>query len=307
MNNPMTLRVPQFLKRRFSRRHLPLLLVAPCVAWLLIFFILPILQLLRQSWSRPLTRFGLETSLIASPENYSDAISLAAPLFLRSVSIAGLATAIGLLIGFPLAWWIVRRGGRWKPLLTGLVVTPFFFSYLVRTIAWTTLLADSGPLMQIIRFLSLGHFLSSMGFLQDGRLLNTTTALIAGLTYNYLPFLVLPIIASLGTIDPTLLEAAADLGAKTPRIFIKVVFPLALPGLISGSLLTFIPAMGDVVNSQYLGGVNDRMIGNLIADLVLIQQRFSTAAAISMLLLLMIGLSLLIYSRKYGKTGLGGA
>jgi spermidine/putrescine transport system permease protein len=276
------------------------------VAWLLIFFILPILQLLRQSWSRPLTRFGLETSLTASPENYSDAISLAAPLFLRSISIAGLATAIGLLIGFPMAWWIVRRGGRWKPLLTGLVVTPFFFSYLVRTIAWTTLLADSGPLMQVIKFLSLGHFLSSLGLLQESRLLNTTTALIAGITYNYLPFLVLPIIASLGTIDQTLLEAAADLGAKTPRIFIKVVFPLALPGLISGSLLTFIPAMGDVVNSQYLGGVNDRMIGNLIADLVLIQQRFSTAAAISMLLLIMIGLSLLIYSRKYGKTGLGG-
>ena len=302
----MTLRIPLLLKRRFSRRHLPLLLVAPCVAWLLIFFILPILQLLRQSWSRPLTRFGLETSLTASPENYSDAISLAAPLFLRSISIAGLATAIGLLIGFPMAWWIVRRGGRWKPLLTGLVVTPFFFSYLVRTIAWTTLLADSGPLMQVIKFLSLGHFLSSLGLLQESRLLNTTTALIAGITYNYLPFLVLPIIASLGTIDQTLLEAAADLGAKTPRIFIKVVFPLALPGLVSGSLLTFIPAMGDVVNSQYLGGVNDRMIGNLIADLVLIQQRFSTAAAISMLLLMMIGLSLLIYSRKYGKTGLGG-
>lgn len=307
MNNPMTLRITQLLKRRFSRRHLPLLLVAPCLAWLLIFFVLPILQLLRQSWSRPITRFGLETSLTASPENYTDAISLAAPLLLRSLSIAGLATAIGLLIGFPMAWWIVRRGGRWKPLLTGLVVTPFFFSYLVRTIAWTTLLADSGPLMQVIKFLSLGHFLNALGLLQDGRLLNTTTALIAGLAYNYLPFLVLPLIASLGTIDPTLLEAAADLGARTPRIFIKVVFPLALPGLISGSLLTFIPAMGDVVNSQYLGGVNDRMIGNLIADLVLIQQRFSTAAAISMLLLLMIGLSLLIYSRKFGKTGLGGA
>jgi spermidine/putrescine transport system permease protein len=306
MNSPMTLRITQLLKRRFSRRHLPLLLVAPCLAWLLIFFVLPILQLLRQSWSRPITRFGLETSLTASPENYTDAISLAAPLLLRSLSIAGLATAIGLLIGFPMAWWIVRRGGRWKPLLTGLVVTPFFFSYLVRTIAWTTLLADSGPLMQVIKFLSLGHFFNALGLLQDGRLLNTTTALIAGLTYNYLPFLVLPLIASLGTIDPTLLEAAADLGARTPRIFIKVVFPLALPGLISGSLLTFIPAMGDVVNSQYLGGVNDRMIGNLIADLVLIQQRFSTAAAISMLLLLMIGLSLLIYSRKFGKTGLGG-
>lgn len=301
-----TMRVQQLLKRGISRRNRPMLLVIPGVAWLLFFFVLPILQLLKESFSRPTSRFGLETTLTTSPENYTEAISMAAPLFLRSISIAGLATAIGLVVGFPMAWWIVRRGGRWKPLLTGLVVTPFFFSYLVRTIAWTTLLADSGPLMQMIKLLSLGHFLNSLGMLQEERLLNTTTALIAGITYNYLPFLVLPIIASLGTLDPTLLEAAADLGARTPRIFARVVFPLALPGLISGGLLTFIPAMGDVVNSQYLGGVNDRMIGNLIADLVLIQQRFTTAAAISILLLGLIGFSLLIYSRKYGQTGLGG-
>ena len=291
---------------RLSRRAIPLLLVAPGVAWLMFFFVLPILQLLLESWSQPTTRFGLESTLSANPQNYNDAISLASPLLLRSIGVAGLATAIGLVIGFPMAWWVVCRGGRWKPLLTGLVVTPFFFSYLVRTIAWTTLLADSGPLMQAIKFLSLGHLLNTIGLLQDGRLLNTTTALVAGLTYNYLPFLVLPIIASLGTIDPILLEAAADLGARTPRIFIKIVLPLALPGIISGGLLTFIPAMGDVVNSQYLGGVNDRMIGNLIADLVLIQQRFSTAAAISMLLLTMIGISLLIYTRKLGPTSLGG-
>jgi len=284
-----------------SRRQLPFLLVAPGLIWLIFFFVFPILELLRQSWSRPATRFGLETTLSANPDNYYDALSLATPLFLRSMAVAGLATVVGLLVGFPLAWWIVRRGGRWKPLLTGLIVVPFFFSYLVRTIAWTTLLADSGPLMQLVRYLSLGHLLNGLGVLQDGRLLNTTAALVAGITYNYLPFLVLPIVASLGTIDPVLLEAAADLGAKTPRIFMNVVFPLAIPGLISGSLLTFIPAMGDVVNSQYLGGVNDRMIGSLIADLVLIQQRFATAAAISVLLLAMIGVSLIIYTRKYGK------
>jgi spermidine/putrescine transport system permease protein len=275
--------------------------VAPGLIWLIFFFVFPILELLRQSWSRPTTRFGLETTLSANPDNYYDALSLATPLFLRSMAIAGLATVVGLIVGFPLAWWIVRRGGRWKPLLTGLIVVPFFFSYLVRTIAWTTLLADSGPLMQLVRYLSLGHLLNGLGVLQDGRLLNTTAALVAGITYNYLPFLVLPIVASLGTIDPVLLEAAADLGAKRPKIFMNVVFPLAIPGLISGSLLTFIPAMGDVVNSQYLGGVNDRMIGSLIADLVLIQQRFATAAAISVLLLSMIGISLIIYTRKYGK------
>ena len=289
------------MKLHLSRRHWPFLLVAPGLIWLVCFFVLPILELLRQSWSRPTTRFGLETTLSASPANYSDALSIATPLFLRSMAIAGLATVVGLVIGFPLAWWIVRRGGRWKPLLTGLIVVTFFFSSLVRTIAWTTLLADSGPLMQLVRYLSLGHLLNGLGLLQDGRILNTTAALVAGITYNYLPFLVLPIVASLGTIDPILLEAASDLGARTPRIFIKIVFPLAMPGLISGSLLTFIPAMGDVVNSQYLGGVNDRMIGGLIADLVLVQQKFATASAISVMLLAMIGASLLLYSRKYGK------
>jgi spermidine/putrescine transport system permease protein len=295
------------MKALLSRRQLPVLLVIPGLAWLICFFVLPLVELLRQSWSQPTSRFGLDTSLSANPSNYADALVLAGPLFTRSVGIAALATLVGLVVGFPLAWWIVRRGGRWKPLLTGLVVVPFFFSYLVRTIAWTTLLADSGPLMQVVRFLSLGHLLNDIGLLQDGRLLNTTTALIAGLTYNYLPFLILPIIASLGTIDPTLLEAAADLGANSPRVFLKVVFPLAMPGLISGGLLTFIPAMGDVVNSQYLGGVNDRMIGNIIADLVLIQQRFTTAAAISMLLLLLIGICLLTYMRRYGKASLGGS
>ena len=295
------------MKGILSRRQLPLLLVLPGLAWLVCFFVLPLVELLRQSWSQPTSRFGLDTTLSANPSNYVDALVLAGPLLSRSVGIAALATLVGLVVGFPLAWWIVRRGGRWKPLLTGLVVVPFFFSYLVRTIAWTTLLADSGPLMQVVQFLSLGHLFSSIGLLQDGRLLNTTTALIAGLTYNYLPFLILPIIASLGTIDPTLVEAAADLGANSPRVFLKVVFPLAMPGLISGGLLTFIPAMGDVVNSQYLGGVNDRMIGNIIADLVLIQQRFTTAAAISMVLLLLIGICLLTYMRRYGKASLGGS
>lgn len=281
--------------RPWSRRQA--LAIAPALLTLLVLFVLPLLELLRQSWSQPLSRFGLETSLRADPLNYLEALRLAAPLLQRSLLLAGLATLLCLLIGFPLAWWIVRRGGPWRPLLTGLVITPLFLNYLVRTIAWTSLLADRGPLLQLIDGLGLKAPLEALGLLQDGRLLNTATALVAGLTYNGLPFLVLPLVASLSTIPPELLEAAADLHASGLRSLRTVVLPLALPGVLSGCLLTLIPALGDVVNAQYLGGTGDRMVGNLLQNLVLVQQRFQTGSALAMVLLLVALLALLLDSR----------
>ena len=281
--------------QRWSSRQV--LAVAPALLTLVVLFVLPALELLRQSWSQPLTRFGLETTLRADPIHYREALSLAGPLLQRSLLLAGLATALCLLIGFPLAWWIVRQGGVWRPFLTGLVITPLFLNYLVRTIAWTSLLADQGPLLQLIQSLGLVEPLNSLGLLQDGRLLNTATALVAGLTYNGLPFLVLPLVASLSTIPGELLEAAADLHAGGLRTLRLVILPLALPGLLSGCLLTFIPALGDVVNAQYLGGTGDRMVGNLLQNLVLVQQRFNTGSALAMVLLLIALLALLLDSR----------
>lgn len=274
-----------------------ILAVAPGLTALLLLFVLPLLELLRQSWSRPLNRFGLETALQADPLNYREALAEGLPLLVRSLGLAALATLFCILIGFPLAWWIVRRGGIWRPLLTGLVVTPLFLNSMVRTIAWTSLLADRGPVLGLIRTLSLQQPLDALGLLHDGRLLNTSTALVAGLTYSGLPFLVLPLVACLATIPTDLLEAAADLQAGRLGTFRRVILPLALPGLISGSLLTFIPALGDVVNAQYLGGASDRMVGNLLQNLVLVQQRFPTAAALGILLLLMALLALLLETR----------
>lgn len=276
----------------WSRRRA--LAVAPGLTALLVLFVLPLLELLRQSWSRPLNRFGLETVLVADPLNYREALTLAGPLLGRSLVMAGLATGLCIVIGFPLAWWIVRRGGAWRPLLTGLVVTPLFLSPMVRTIAWSSLLADRGPLLQLINGLALQGPLERLGLLHDGRLLNTGTALVAGLTYSGLPFLVLPLVAALAAIPADLLEAAADLRAGRLRTFRRVVLPLAMPGLVAGGLLTFIPAVGDVVNAQYLGGASDRMVGNLLQNLVLVQQRFPTAAALGVLLLLVALLALLL-------------
>ena len=273
------------------------LAVSPGLLTLLVLFVLPLLELLRQSWSQPVSRFGLETTLQADPIHYREALLLAGPLLGRSLLLAALSTGLCVLIGFPLAWWIVRYGGVWRPLLTGLVVTPLFLNALVRAIAWSSLLADRGPLVQLLRAIGLLPLLEAIGLLQDGRLLNTATALVAGLTYSGLPFLVLPLVASLSTIPAELLEAAADLQAGPWRCFRRVVLPLALPGLVSGCLLTFIPALGDVVNAQVLGGASDRMVGNLLQNLVLVQQRFNTGAALAIVLLLIALAALLLEGR----------
>lgn len=271
--------------------------VTPGLLTLLVLFVLPLLELLRQSWSQPISRFGLETTLHADAIHYREALALAGPVLGRSMVMAALATGLCLLIGFPLAWWIVRYGGMWRPLLTGLVVTPLFLNALVRAIAWSSLLADRGPLLQLLQRSGLVPMLEVIGLLQDGRLLNTSAALLAGLTYSGLPFLVLPLVASLSTIPLELLEAAADLQAGPMRSFRLVILPLALPGLISGCLLTFIPALGDVVNAQVLGGPSDRMVGNLLQNLVLVQQRFNTGAALAMVLLLIALAALLLEGR----------
>ncbi|MFM7651802.1 MAG: ABC transporter permease [Vulcanococcus sp.] len=271
--------------------------VSPGLLTLLVLFMLPLLELLRQSWSQPVSRFGLDTTLQADPVHYREALRLAGPLLGRSLLLAGLATALCVLIGYPLAWWIVRYGGVWRPLLTGLVVTPLFLNAMVRAIAWSSLLADRGPLLQLLQTSGVLPLLEAIGLLQDGRLLNTATALVAGLTYSGLPFLVLPLVASLSTIPPELLEAAADLQAGPWRCFQRVVLPLSLPGLVSGCLLTFIPAMGDVVNATVLGGASDRMVGNLLQNLVLVQQRFNTGAALAMVLLLIAVAALLLEGR----------
>lgn len=218
--------------------------------------------------------------------------------FQRSFLYAGIATLLTIAIGYPLAYVIAFRGGPYKNLLLGLVVVPFFTTYLIRTIAWGTILSDDSIVVDVLQ--SLGIFGDS------DRLLATPSAVIGGLTYNFLPFMVLPIYVSLEKIDRSLVDAARDLYSSPGRAFRKVVLPLSLPGVFAGSLLTFIPASGDFINAQILGSPNTTMIGNVVQNQFLVQLDYPTAAALSFVLMVIITVAVLIYAKVLGTEDLTG-
>jgi spermidine/putrescine transport system permease protein len=257
-------------------------MLAPGLLWLIGLYLLPLLALVPLSLSEPVSRFGLETVFPGRLATYLEMLQAYGPILLRSFTFALVATGLGLLLAYPLAWGIRFRGGRWQPLLIGLVVLPSLTSYLVRAIGWSSLLGDEGPLLALISGLRLAPELNGLGLLRDGRLLHTPTAVVLGLTSNLLPFLVLPLVVALQRIDRRLLEAAADLHAPPLRSFRLVVWPLSRPGLASGLLLSLIPAAGDVVNPLFLGGPNERMIANTIENLLLVQLQAPRAAALAL-------------------------
>jgi spermidine/putrescine transport system permease protein len=239
----------------------PALLVLPGVLWLAAFFVLPLLTLARTS--------------VAAPwwDGYARAFTGYGAIFARSFGFAALATVAALLLAYPLAYVLAFRAGPKRSVLLGLVILPFFTTFLVRTFAWKTILNDGGL---IVRVLQAVHLLPP-----NGRLLDTAWAVIGGLTYNFLPFMILPIYASLEKIDRRLVEAAQDLFSSPFRAFRLVVLPLSLPGVLAGSLLTFIPAAGDFVNAELLGGPNQRMIGSVIQAQFLQARDYPLAAALS--------------------------
>ena len=274
-------------------RFAPYGLLSPGVIWLLLFFLVPVTLLLRASLSSKPSRF-------ASPQfdwawdNYSSAFSRYGSVFVRSFVYAGTATVLAILIGYPLAYWIATRGGRWKNLLIGLVVVPFFTSYLIRTIAWSSILADQNPVVTTLQGV----------FGDDFRILATPWAVIGGLTYNFMSFMILPIYVSLEKIDFRLTEAAADLGSTPWNAFRKVVLPLSMPGVFAGSLLVFIPAAGDYLNARYLGSPKTSMIGTIVQNKFLVQFDYPQAAALSVVLMVIITALVLLYSKFLGTDGL---
>ena len=259
------------------------------MAWLLVFFVFPMYYLGKMSLEQglfPLFSFGWAWG------NFNDAVSLYQTQFVRSIQYAGTAAAIALAISYPLAYWIAFRGGRWKNLFLLLVIAPFFVTYLIRTLAWETILSDNGVVVTFLRNI---HVLGA-----DGRLLATSAAVIAGITYNFLPFMVLPLYVSLEQVDPRLIEAASDLYANRALSFLRVTLPLSLPGVFAGVLLTFIPAMGDFINAQLLGTPRQYMIGNVIQSQFLSLRNYPTAAALSFMLMGAILLVVLIFARALG-------
>ena len=278
------------------RRLIPYFLLGPGLIWLVLFFVVPMYFMGRLA----LESGTLETGLRFTWEwsNFTDSIDRFDSQFVRSFVYAGAATLIALVIAYPLAYAIAFRGGRWKNALLLAVVAPFFTTYLIRTIAWQTILSDDSLVVDVLRTLSL------IG--DDGRVLATGGAVIAGLTYNFLPFMILPIYASLERIDERLIEAAKDLYASARQAFWRVTFPLSAPGVVAGTLLTFIPAAGDYVNAFFLGSINTQMIGNRIQSLYLNERDYPTAAALSFTLMAVILIIVFVYIRFAGSEALMG-
>lgn len=280
------------------RALLPYLLLAPGLAWLGVFFLIPIFTLGQRSLQEGTFAEGFRFTW--HWQNYLDMVSQFGEQFVRSFRFAAIATLLAFLIGYPLAYAIAFRGGRFKNLLLFLVIMPFFTTYLIRTLAWKTILADEGFLLGALGDLHIMGILDALQISQDGRLLATDAGVIGGITYQFLPFMVLPIYVSLERIDKGLVEAAQDLYASSLRAFRRVVFPLSLPGVFAGSLLTFIPAAGDFVNAQLLGGPNQQLIGNVIQVRFLRVLDYPGAAALSFILMAAILVAVIIYARLLG-------
>jgi len=276
------------------RRAVPYFLLSPGTAWLVIFFVVPLYYM---------AKLSLETGVVGSLEfdwnwsNYSEAFSTYDTQFVRSFVYAGVATALALLIAYPLAYAIAFKAGRWRNLMLFAVVAPFFTTYLIRTLAWETILSDESPVTEALQ---------TVGLAPSGHILATSSAVIAGLTYNFLPFMVLPIYASLERIDVRLIEAAKDLYSSAAQSFWRVTLPLSAPGIVAGTLLTFIPAAGDYINAQFLGGAGNRMIGNVIQSLYLTQADYPSAAALSFVLMGLIMVAVVVYIRFAGSEALMG-
>ena len=211
----------------------------------------------------------------------------------RTSLYAGAATLFALLIAYPLAYAIALKvSPRWRLPLLFAVMAPFFTTYLIRTIAWETILYDESPIVDVLKFVAI--------IPEDGRVLDTSAAVIAGLTYNFLPFMVLPIYASLERMDASLIEAGKDLYASARQAFARVTLPLSMPGVVAGVLLTFIPAFGDYINAEFLGGANNTMIGNKIQSTYLEESNYPEAAALSFLMMAAVLIAVLVYIRLAG-------
>lgn len=289
---------PVLHKPSARRRLVPYWLLLPGILWLIVFFALPLVYQASTSVQTGSLEEGFTVTWHF--QTYWEALAEYYPQFLRSVLYAGTATILCLLLGYPLAYLIAFKAGRWRNLLLVLVIAPFFTSFLIRTLAWKTILADGGPVVDVLGSVGFLDVTSWLGMTEENRLLATPFAVVCGLTYNFLPFMILPLYTSLERIDPRLHEAAGDLYAKPSTTFRKVTFPLSMPGVVSGTLLTFIPASGDYVNAELLGSTDTKMVGNVIQSQFLRVLDYPTAAALSFILMTVVLIMVTVYIRRAG-------
>ena len=272
------------------RRLTPYLVGLPGGLWLAIFFVVPILVMLSLSLQSGNSEEGFRFTWEWS--NYADAWEFYHTQFVRSIVYALIVTGICLLLAYPMAYWIAFYGGARKSTYLFLILLPFFVSFVIRTASWKFILNDQGILLGPLK---------DVGLLPDDfHLLATSTAVIGGLTYNYLPFMVLPLYVALERIDPSLVEAAHDLFASRASAFRRVVLPLSLPGVFAGVLITFVPVASDFVNSGILGGTQTTMIGNVIQTVYLTNNDYPLASAMSFMLMAALLIGIFAYARALG-------
>jgi len=291
--------LPAALKKASRRRRrVPYLLLLAGVAWLLVFFVAPMVYQASTSVQTGSLDEGFKVTWHFA--TYWDALDAYWPQFLKSLLYSGIATALCLLIGYPLAYTLAFRAGRWRNVLLMLVIAPFFTSFLIRTLAWETILGDQSPLVSFLNTVHLLDVTSWLGVTEGDRVLATPLAVVCGLTYNFLPFMILPLYTSLERVDGRLHEASGDLYATPFTTFRKVTFPLSMPGVVAGTLLTFIPACGDYINAELLGSTKQKMIGSVIQSQFLRVLDYPTAAALSFILMAVILAIVTLYVRKAG-------
>ena len=279
-------------------RLTPYILLLPGMLWLALFFLVPMIFLVSQSLQTGSVEDGYSVTWAFS--TYADAISTYWVQFVRSFAYAFLATAAALLIAYPLAYAIAFKAGKWKNILLVLVIAPFFTSFLIRTLAWQTILQSDGLVVTVLDKLGIIQVLQWLQFIPNDQLIHSPVAVVTGLTYNFLPFMTLPLYASLERLDPRLLEAGGDLYATPWTAFRKITFPLSLPGVVAGTLLTFIPAAGDYINSHLLGSTKTTMIGQVIDGQFLRVLNYPVAAALSVTLMASIVVLVAVYIRRAG-------
>ncbi len=277
-----------------KRSLTPYLLLLPGALWLVLFFVVPIAQLFAVSLQSQFPDYPGYYYADLNFGNYVKALTEYLPHFGRSLLYAGLATLFAFLLAYPLAYAMAFKVGKWRNVMMICVIAPFFTSFILRTIAWRQILADEGPVV---------GFLQAINVMPDnGRITETAVAVVAGLTYNFLPFMVLPIYASLERADPRLIEAGGDLYANGLTTFRRVTLPLSMPGVLAGTLLTFIPAAGDYVNAELLGSdTSTKMVGNVIeSQFFRVPGGYPTAAALSFTLMALILFLVVLYVRRFG-------
>jgi spermidine/putrescine transport system permease protein len=277
-------------RSRLVPRLAPYYLILPAWLWLTIFFVVPTFAMLSFSTQTGSLVEGFRQTL--HWQNYSDGWSRYHVQFIRSIEYGLFATGLCIAIGYPVAYWIAFRGGTHKSSLLFLLLLPFFVSFVIRTQSWSTMLSDNGIVLSPLKHLGL--------LPADYHILATSTAVVWGLAYNFLPFMVLPVYVALERLDPALLEASADLYGSKLATFRKVVLPLSMPGVFAGVLLTFVPAAADYVNAFILGGAHTTMIGNIIQTEYFTNNDYPTAAALSFLLMVGLLIGVFGYARVVG-------